>query len=164
MHVQLLSHVWLLWPHGLEPCPWDFSRQEYWGGLPFPPPGDLPDPDIESVPPASPSLAGGFFTTEPPGKPHLGHAGTYKMVSKYLLTKSTHRYPVLPHFLFFPSTHYVPSQWCFCQKNAWHGTQYRKGFIWWRNCQHLWSFSTLSPRPWPSKTEQILHTTAILMG
>ena len=38
----------------------------YWSGLPFPPPGDLPDPGIE---PASPALAGGFFTTEPLGKP-----------------------------------------------------------------------------------------------
>ena len=44
-----------------------FPKQEYWSGLPFPPPGDLPDPGIECV---SPSLAGRFFTTEPPGKPH----------------------------------------------------------------------------------------------
>ena len=43
-----------------------FSRQECWSGLPFPYPGDLPDPGIE---PVSPALAGGFFTTEPPGKP-----------------------------------------------------------------------------------------------
>ena len=43
-----------------------FSRQEYWSGLPFPSPGDLPDPGIE---PMSPALAGGFFTTEPLGKP-----------------------------------------------------------------------------------------------
>jgi len=43
-----------------------FSRQEYCGGLPLPPLGDLPDPGIEA---ASPTLAGGFFTTEPPGKP-----------------------------------------------------------------------------------------------
>ena len=42
------------------------SRQEYWSGLPFPPPGDLPDPGIE---PKSPALAGGFFTAELPGKP-----------------------------------------------------------------------------------------------
>ena len=42
-----------------------FSRQEYWSGLPFPPPGDLPDPGIE---PTSLALAGGFFAIEPPGK------------------------------------------------------------------------------------------------
>ena len=44
-----------------------FPRQEYWSGLPFPSPGDLPDPGIKSM---SPALAGRFFTTEPPGKPH----------------------------------------------------------------------------------------------
>ena len=40
-------------------------RQEYWNGLPFPSPGDLPDPGIE---PESPALLGRFFTTEFPGK------------------------------------------------------------------------------------------------
>ena len=40
-----------------------FSRQEYWSGLPFPPPGDLPDPGIKPVSLVSPALAGGFFTT-----------------------------------------------------------------------------------------------------
>ena len=41
-------------------------KQEYWSGLPFPSPGDLPDLGIK---PTSPALAGGFFITEPPGKP-----------------------------------------------------------------------------------------------
>ena len=45
-----------------------FSRQEYWSGLPCPPPGDLPDPGIELTSPVSPALAGQFFTTVPPGK------------------------------------------------------------------------------------------------
>ena len=52
------------------------SRQEYWSGLPFPSPGDLLDPGIEPVSPASPALAGGFFTTAPPGKP--GNIPTHK--------------------------------------------------------------------------------------
>ena len=43
-----------------------FPTQEYWTGLPFPPPGDLPNPGIKCAPP---TLAGGSFTTEPPGKP-----------------------------------------------------------------------------------------------
>ena len=43
-----------------------FPRQEYWRGLPFPSPGVLPDPGIESM---SPALAGRFFTTESSGKP-----------------------------------------------------------------------------------------------
>ena len=42
-----------------------FPRQEYWSGLPFSPPGDLPDPGIEPVSLMSPALAGGFFTTGP---------------------------------------------------------------------------------------------------
>ena len=45
-----------------------FPRQEHWSRLSFPPPGDLPDPGIEPEPPV---LAGGFFTTESPGKPFL---------------------------------------------------------------------------------------------
>ena len=49
----------------------EFSRQEYWSGLPFPFPGDLPDPGIEPESPASPASAGEFFTTEPPEKPYL---------------------------------------------------------------------------------------------
>ena len=48
------------------PLSMGFPKQEYWSGLPFPSPRDLPDPGIE---PMSPALAGGFFTTEPPGKP-----------------------------------------------------------------------------------------------
>ena len=58
------------------PAPWtvahqaplsmEFFRQEYWNELPFPTPEYLPDPGIE---PVSPALAGGFFTTVPPGKP-----------------------------------------------------------------------------------------------
>ena len=52
-----------LWTVALQaPLSMGFSRQEYWSRLPFPPPG------IELVSPVSPSLAGRFFTTEPPGK------------------------------------------------------------------------------------------------
>ena len=46
-----------------------FSRQEYWSGLPLPTIGDLPNPEIETMPLASPVLVGGFFTTEASGKP-----------------------------------------------------------------------------------------------
>ena len=47
-----------------------FFRQEYWSGLPFPPPGDPPNPGIE---PVSPILAGGFSTTKSPGSPQTGY-------------------------------------------------------------------------------------------
>ena len=49
-----------------EPLPTGFPRQESWSWLPFPSPEDLPDPGIE---PASPTLAGGFFTTSYQGSP-----------------------------------------------------------------------------------------------
>ena len=45
------------------PLSMGFSRQEYWSGLPYPPPGDLPDPLIKSASLMFPALAGGFFTT-----------------------------------------------------------------------------------------------------
>ena len=66
--VQSLSRVWFLltWTVAHQaPLSMGFSRQEYWSGLPFPSPGDLPDSGIQ---PVSPALAAGFFTTEPPGK------------------------------------------------------------------------------------------------
>ena len=48
------------------PLSMGFPRQEYWNGLPFSSPGNLPDSGIE---PTSPALTGGFLTTEPPRKP-----------------------------------------------------------------------------------------------
>ena len=47
------------------PLSMEFSTKEYWSGLPFPSPGDFSNPGIK---PGSPALAGGFFTTELPGK------------------------------------------------------------------------------------------------
>ena len=62
--VQLFATPWTA---ALQaPLSMGFPRQKYWSGLPFSSPGDLPDPGIKS---AAPALAGGFFTTEPPGKP-----------------------------------------------------------------------------------------------
>ena len=73
MHAKLL----LLCPTLCDPMGYSpqaplsmgFSRQEYWSGLSFPPPGDLPDPGIKLVSPVSPAVAGVFFTAEPPEKP-----------------------------------------------------------------------------------------------
>ena len=71
--VQLLNLVRLfaaLWTVAHQaPRSMGFPRQEYWSGLPFPIPGDLPNPGIKPESPASSALAGRFFTTEPPGKP-----------------------------------------------------------------------------------------------
>ena len=63
----------------LAPLSMGFSRQEYWSVLPFPSPGDLPDPGIEPTSLASPALAGGFFTTVP--HTHT-HTNTQTQVSK----------------------------------------------------------------------------------
>ena len=61
--------LYTLWTIACQaPLSVGFFSQEYWSGLPFPPPGDLPDPGIKCVSPASPALAGGFLTTEPPVK------------------------------------------------------------------------------------------------
>ena len=65
--------------------PMGFSRQEYWSGLPCPPPGDLPDPVTKPASPAAPALPGGFFTIEPPGKPHLHVTGWGKSPTRLSL-------------------------------------------------------------------------------
>ena len=67
-HVQLFATPWTV---ALQASlPMGFSQQEYWKGLPCPPPGDLLDPGIKLV---SPALAGRFLTTESPGKPIYGY-------------------------------------------------------------------------------------------
>ena len=69
----MLSRVWLFaapWTVAHQvPLSMDFPRQEYWSRLPFPTAGELSDLGIEPASLASPALIGGFFTTEPPGKP-----------------------------------------------------------------------------------------------
>ena len=71
MNVKSLSRVRLFatpWTVAHQALPsTGFSRQEYWSGLPFPSPGDLPDPGIEL---RSPTLQADALTSEPPGKPH----------------------------------------------------------------------------------------------
>ena len=59
--VQLFVTLWSLAYQA--PLSMGFSRQEYWSGLPCPPPEDLPDPGTELESLTSPALAGGFFTT-----------------------------------------------------------------------------------------------------
>ena len=72
VHVKLLSRVQLFatpWTVARQaPLSMGFSRQEYWSGLPFPSPGDLPDPGIE---PGSPALQADALSSEPPGKPFV---------------------------------------------------------------------------------------------
>ena len=60
-HVRLFMTLWTIARQA--PLSMGFSRQEYWSGLPCPPPGDLPDPGIEPISLISPALVGGLFTT-----------------------------------------------------------------------------------------------------
>ena len=88
----VLSHVWLFatpWTCSPQaPLFMEFSRQEYWSGLSFSTPGDLPDPGIKPMSAASPVLAGKLFTTAPPGKPWIK---CYKCVNWVL------RFSFFPH-------------------------------------------------------------------
>ena len=65
---------------------------EYWSGLPFPPPGDLPDPGIEPMSLASLVLAGGFFTAVPPRKP--GHRNGVCQIYKLPQFKILNNFPL----------------------------------------------------------------------
>ena len=79
-YAQLLGRVLLFatsWTVACQaPLSMGFSRQEYWSGLSFPPPKDLPNPGTK---PASPALVGGYLITEPPGKPRI----TYWKIHKW---------------------------------------------------------------------------------
>ena len=78
----VISHVWLFatpWTVAHQAPPsMGFPWQEYWSWWPFPPSWDLPAPKIE---PVSPALAGGFFTTDPPGKPRNTWCGTRDQIA-----------------------------------------------------------------------------------
>ena len=67
-HVCTVSHFATPWTVAYQARQsMEFSRQGYWNGLPFPPPGDVPGLGIK---PVSPALTGSFFAGQPPGKPH----------------------------------------------------------------------------------------------
>ena len=87
-HVPLFTTLWTLAHQA--PLSMGFSRQEYWSGLPFSPPGDIPNPGIKPMSPEASALADVFFTTEPPGKPFL-----YLRILQIRLISSLEK----PHFL-----------------------------------------------------------------
>ena len=81
------------WPVARQaPLSMEFSRQEFWSGLPFPSPGDLPDPGVK---PASAALAGDFFMVEPPGEPHnegySSHSIVQMITQQLLMSESSSR-------------------------------------------------------------------------
>ena len=70
--LSVISNSATLWTIARQtPLPTGFSRQEYWSGLPYPTPGDLPNPGIEPTSPLSLALAGRFFTTSAIWKAHI---------------------------------------------------------------------------------------------
>ena len=99
--LSLFSRVWLfvtlwnLWTAAcLAPLSMGFSRQEYWGGLPYPPPGDLPNPRIKATFLTSPALAGRFFTT----------SATWEAIYIYIYISPT----VLTFFFFLFALQWFP--------------------------------------------------------
>ena len=78
----------------------ELFRQEYWSGLPCPPPGDLPNPGIEPTSPVSPVLAGGFFISVPPEKPHLSSLSLLIYLVLYLSSYLLLIWSVLHFFSF----------------------------------------------------------------
>ena len=66
-YIQLFLTPWTIVHQALLSM--GLSGQEYWSGLPFPPPGNLPDPGVEPLSPTSPALAGGFFNASHLGSP-----------------------------------------------------------------------------------------------
>jgi len=81
-HVQLFASPWTVAHQA--PLPMEFFRQEYWSGLPFPTPGDLPNQGIEPMSLVSPALADRFFTTMPPGKSEKRILDRKEQTSVYL--------------------------------------------------------------------------------
>ena len=77
-------------PHGLQPtrllCPWGFSRQQYWSGLPCPPPGNLPNLGIKL---RSPTLQAYSLPSEPPGKPMKIGVGSLSLLQGIFLTQDS---------------------------------------------------------------------------
>ena len=85
IQLQVILCLSTQWPHGLQAAlSTGLPRQEYWSGLPFPLPGDLPNPGVKLTPPA---LTGGSFTTESPRKPT---PQTYtKLYLNYIISPSS---------------------------------------------------------------------------
>ena len=76
-HIRLIVTPWTV---ACKDLSMGFSRREYWSGLPFPPPGDLPHPGIKPESPVSPTLQADSLPTEPLGKCYRGHMQLVKVI------------------------------------------------------------------------------------
>ena len=103
-HVQLFATPWTIAHRA--PLSGRLSRQEYCSGLALTSSGDPADPGIEPKSPVSPTLAGEFFTTEPPGKPQVhGPETQFHATSPSIISAS-----LLASFLFLRSITFIPCQ------------------------------------------------------
>ena len=104
-----------------------FPRQEYWSGLPFPTPGALPDPGIETASLAFPAQAGGFFTSAPPGKPHFIYSSMHKYICTYIVKA-----------MFFLVVMYGCESWTI-KKTECRRIDAFELWCWWRVLRVLWT-------------------------
>ena len=118
------------------------SWQEYWSGLPFPPPGDLPNPGIKSRCIASPALAEGFFTTEPLGKPISNHRNN--QIEKQIKGFYSSFFPIskvhLVKAMVFPVVMYGCESWTVKKAERWRIDAFE-----------LWCWRRLLRVPWTAR-------------
>ena len=120
--METLNHVWLFatpWTVAYQaPLSMEFSRQEYWNGLPFPSPGDLPDPGIE---PGSPALQANALLSEPPTREEIEKV-ILKAPWKQTLASdgTTIKFKLLKNFFIF-NWRRIALQYCigFCHTSTW---------------------------------------------
>ena len=124
-HVQLFATLWTQ----QAPLSVGFSRQEYWRGLSFPPPGDLPDLGMEPTP-VSCALAGGFSTTESPERPHRVARSLLKirLHVSYRIQKVA---SILEVFKVFPFNK-TNDNWIYCLDNH-TSVLFKKSLAWLNN-------------------------------
>ena len=105
-----------LQPYGRQPArllwPWGFSRQEYWSGLPCPPPGDLPNPGIE---PRSLTLQADSLPSEPLGKPKKTGVGSLSLPPGISLPRNLTRVSSIAGEFF---SFCISEKLCFALKNS----------------------------------------------
>ena len=151
-----------LWPNGLYSarllCPWEFSRQEYWSGLPCPPPGDLSNPGIE---PTSPTLQADSLPSEPPGKPRNTGVGSLSLLQGIFLTQESN-WDLLPfrQILYQPSYPRSPVGYYTALKmnklSLYEATWMSlRNFSSVQSLSHVWLFAT----PWTTAHQVSLSTT-----
>ena len=132
--MKSLSHVRFFgtpWTVACQAPPFmEFSRQEYWSGLPFPSPGDLPDPGIK---PGSPALQADALPSEPLGKPIVGQGDQLNSQDSNGAWKEN--YGFVPRIwgrlneklFLWVSVYCEPSSFCYsrsCSRKTWHFTQF----------------------------------------